>query len=229
MITILSIDPGTCNLGYAYSQYDSNHGFVVLDYATVQPCKYPDDLKKYQRHFSGRIVTGLVIQRLVDELLVTYSPTYLCSEDAFYNPARPSAFVSLLIAIYAIESKLFSLHTQGKLQFDTQSKLYKTPPTVIKKIASKQCGGKASKLDMYDALKALVEVEAISFHKKKRGYCPPLSEFTEHSVDAICVGYAFTQLWIPLFESKLLDKKCTGFSKQMKKQLKKAGYKSDYL
>lgn len=186
-------------------------------------------MRKYRTQFSDRIMTGKVISRLAEKLIRDYDPTYICSEDAFYNPARPNAYISLLIAIYAIESKLFSMHTEGELSSESQAKLYKTPPTLIKKVVSKPLGGKANKLDMYDALRSLVQAKEISFRGKRKGICPPLEEFTEHSVDAICVGYAFTKIWLPLIGTKLIDRKCTSFSKQMRNNLKKAGYLSEYL
>lgn len=185
-------------------------------------------IKKHSKMFSDRLLTGKVISSLIEELINRYTPTYVSSEDAFYNPARPNAFVSLLIAIYAIESKLYQLYSDDKLPFGKNIKLYKTPPTLVKKIFSMNSGGgKSTKDDMYHNLQDRVNEHDISF--VGRDDCPSLEEFTEHSVDAIAVGYAFYKFWIPLLNANVLEKKCTSLSRHMKDRLKKLKYKSPYL
>ena len=185
-------------------------------------------MRKHGKIFSDRLLTGKVISSLTEELIYKYSPDYISSEDAFYNPTRPNAFVSLLIAIYAIESKLYQLYSDNLIPFGKNIKLYKTPPTLVKKIFSmNNAGGKSTKEDMYYNLQDRVREKDINF-KGKRG-CPPIEEFTEHSVDAIAVGYAFYKFWIPLLDTNILDRKCTSLSKNMKNKLKKAKYRSPYL
>lgn len=185
-------------------------------------------MRKHSKMFSDRLLTGKVISSLIEELIDRYNPTYISSEDAFYNPARPNAFVSLLIAIYAIESKLYQLYSDGRIPFAKNIKLYKTPPTLVKKIFSMNSGGgKSTKEDMYHNLQSRVNEHDIYF--KDRDTCPLIDEFTEHSVDAIAVGYAFYKFWIPLLNANILDKKCTSLSRNMKDKLKKLKYKSPYL
>ena len=74
---------------------------------------------------------------------------------------------------------------------------------------------------MYDALKLQTEKGVIKFADQQPGKSAPLSEFTEHSVDAIDIGYAFTKVWKPIIDNKLLDEKCTSFSKSVRNQLAK--------
>lgn len=228
--TVLSIDPGMHNLGYAFSKI-TDKGFFVIEHGTKQPSKYTGILRKHNKHFTDRTLTGKVISSFIEDAIFHLNPDYICSEDAFYNPIRPTAYTSLLIAIYAIESKLYHLYSDGVIAEDTvnSAKLYKIPPTLVKKVMSETVGGKANKFDMYDALKAQTEKGMISFMSERIKHCPKLDNFTEHSVDAICIGYAFTKIWKPIIDNNILDKKCTGFTKAIRNHLKKIKYKSPYL
>ena len=219
MIKILSVDPGMHNLGVAFSVLDEE--FVVQDYRSLTPSKHPADIRKHRKFFSDRTLTGSVISSMIKELVLEFDPDYITCEDTFYNPGRPQAFISLLVAITAMEAELYRMYYAGLIDIPHKARVYKIPPKLIKKVVSENIGGNANKLDMYDALKLQAEKGVIRFAGQPVGHIAPLSEFTEHSVDAIDIGYAFTKVWKPIIDNKLLDEKCTSFSKAVRNQLAK--------
>lgn len=228
--TVLSIDPGSNSLGYAFSEINGQ-SMIVRAYESLAPSAYPkgSDYRKHNKYYPDRILTGKIISRTIKDLVHTYNPDYLACEDAFYNPSRPNAFISLLIAIYAMESALYRLYSDGELKDPMTARLYKTPPTLIKKVMNHDLGGKATKIDMMDALTHRVQEGAISFSGYPSRKLPDASTFTEHSVDAISIGYTFSKLWKPILEANILEPRMNAFTKTVSKLLKKKKYQSPYL
>lgn len=229
--TLLSIDPGINSLGWAISQCYPNQ-LIIEKFGTLYPTVYPkgSKLKGDSKHYSDRIIGSRILRIWLKEIIATYQPDYICSEDAFYNPGRPSAFTSLLIAIYAMESKLYAMYTNGEINTPESAKIYKLAPTTIKMIMHHELteiGGKAEKSDMTNALRLRVDKKQIKFAQYKK--FPSIEDLTEHSVDAICIGYGFTQLWKPLLEAEILENRMTAFTKSVRKLLKKKRYKSPFL
>lgn len=226
--TLLSIDPGAHNLGAAISKFDDNN-FQVQKFYSLVPSKYPAEMRKHIKHFTDRTLTGKVISAMVRDLVLEYQPDFIVSEDAFYNPGRPNAFISLLVCIYAAESELYRLLCEDLISDPDRAKLYKIPPTLVKKIVSDVVGGKASKDDMTAAMEQQVLSGNIKFDAHAEGTCPHREAFTEHAVDAICIGYAFTKLWYPIIQAKALPAKITSLNKATKRHLIKNKYHSPYL
>jgi hypothetical protein len=228
--TVLSIDPGTNSFGYAFSQVTDNN-FEVFEHNTLYPSAYPKESRYRKDHkwYSDRVLCGKVIGRTIRELVMMYKPDYIASEDAFYNPSRPNAFISLLIAIYAMESTLHGMYEEGILIDPVTARVFKTPPTLIKKVMSHELGGKATKDDMTTALNCRVQQKEITFRGFKVGKMPDSALFTEHSIDAISIGFTFSKLWKPMLDAKVLEPRMTSFTKTVKKLLKKCKYKSPYL
>lgn len=228
--TVLSIDPGTNSFGYAVSQVTENY-LEVFEHNTLYPSAYPKESRYRKDHkwYSDRVLCGKVIGKTIFDLVTTFKPDYIASEDAFYNAARPNAFISLLIAIYAMESTLHGMYENGILTDPVTARVFKTPPTLIKKVMSHDLGGKATKDDMTTALRCRVQQKEIVFHGYKVGTMPDSTMFTEHSVDAIGIGFTFSKLWKPMLDAKILEPRMTSFTKTVKKLLKKQHYKSPYL
>lgn len=228
--TVLSIDPGSNSFGYAFSEVEDDI-LTVKEYESLSPSSYPKGsvLRIHRKWYPDRLLTGKIISATIKDLIFTYKPDYITSEDAFYNPARPNAFISLLIAIYAMESAIYRLHADGDIPDPMRARLYKTPPTLIKKVMNYSLGGKSTKLDMLDALVERVNNQTIKFAGYKTKKMPALTEFTEHSVDAISIGYTFAQLWKPLLDANILEPRMTAFTKSVSKLLKNKKYYSPYL
>lgn len=228
---IVSIDPGFNNLGYAYSEYLDNGTFLVRAYETLHPSDHHTTNRVYRRFFPERILTVNTISKLTHELIKRYKHDYFCCEDAYFNPARPNAYLSLITAIYGIESRLYQTYVDRSKDYPkpAQMLLYKIPASLVKKAFSIQIGAKADKSDMYDALVEHVSLGSIQFVGKKKGYCPDISEMSEHVVDAIAIGYSFTKIWYPILMAKVLDKRCTVINKATRKMLKKKKFKLDLL
>lgn len=227
--TLISVDPGMNNLGYAYSEVDDNGNFTVGDYGCLSPSKYDTSLKKDRKYFTDRILTGKVIRDMTLRMIEKYHPDFFCSEDAFFNPSRPNAYANLLITIFGIESCLYK-HYCTHREIDYRScLLYKIPPTLVKKVFDMEQGGKAGKTDMYMALAAHAKEKHIKFKKHPAGWFPKENTITEHSVDAIGIGYAFSRIWYPIIVSSVLDKHCTSINKFVRKRLKEKKFKTLYL
>ncbi len=227
--TVLAIDPGMNNLGYSFSIFNQDTQ-IVVDYGTVQPSSYEKPIRSRRRYFSDRVMTGRIISKLIVELIDTFHPDFLCSEDAFYNPSRPTAYTSLLIAIYAIESVLYLKYEDGDYEDIHETLLYKIPPKLIKKIFAYDAeAGKSTKMDMFEALKKHVASGETCFMNQVRYELPSIDTFTEHSVDSIGVAYCFSKVWIPIIDEKILPIRETSFTKSIRAHLKKKKYKTQYF
>lgn len=219
--TLLSIDPGISALGYAFSTVDIT--YTVHEANTVHPNKFPNDsvYKREKRLFPQRVLNGKRVSEIFEDLVLTYRPDYITSEDAFFNPLRPNAFIALIIALFAMETSLHKLYRQKAIP--DRIGFYKTPPTVVKKILNEDVGGKALKQDMLTALIAKINSGDIQFDIDQ------LDGLSEHAVDAIGVGYAFTKLWMPMLEANLLDNTMTSVSRSLTKHLIAKKYMTPYL
>lgn len=174
-IRVLSFDPGLTLAGWAVCDYKLSDGTInVQRFGDISPNKIAsrvnmnDQVEKYGKRLISLDILEDMVQKLVDE----YKPDYICSEDAFFNPGTPNAFVALIHWLNTIELLLFK-------QYDKP--LIKLPPRTIKHIVSGS--GASGKLPM---LQAILADGKIVFKQKKTQ-----EELNEHSTDAISVGVAF--------------------------------------
>ena len=123
-IKILGIDPGINFTGWAFGLYDLNiqkvtvHQVGTIEASSIAKREHKQDFKVY-----SNIVSLAVYEESFKNLMIQFTPNYVVSEDAFYNPRMPNAFLSLKLCIHTIQRVLYSQYQQI---------LYRIPPTVIK-------------------------------------------------------------------------------------------------
>ena len=187
IITILSTDPGMTSLGWAHSQFNMTTGeFKVLDKGVIKAIAQAKKDKKLRDSFNAKLLASNIIYKEYKELVVDLNATYHASEDAFYNPGRPNAFLSLTMCITTLERALLDLYIEDAILLD-QAVVYKFAPKLVKKSFSSD--GTSDKTDMLTTLKT----SNIKFNKKII-----IDELVEHEIDAIAVGYTLSKL-LPTF------------------------------
>jgi len=168
-LRIISIDPGSVNLGLCVADVSANT-FKPVNIITdnVQPPKLPlvdfyanmdVDNTEYKLAALGNFCYRIFTEQ---------GPHILALESSFYNVKRPSAFKSLLNTVSYIEHAFYRFNPFGiVLEF--------SPHEIKRNINSK--GHK--KEDVKEALINMPEI--ISAMNK------PIEECTEHEIDAISV------------------------------------------
>ena len=189
-IKILSFDPGQGNMGWAISEYTIENGdFHVLNYGVFKASKVAKKRKEEVLDFGQRLVSLSVICEEVEKLLLSHQPHYVVTEDTFFNPGTPQAYVSLLLCIHTVERTLYRTFFNGKLKHQTAKKLYKIAPSTIKMIIS----GKGSNFKQ-QVIDSIIENEQITFKNSQvdeNGN--PLITLIEHEADAIAGGFTFAK------------------------------------
>jgi len=171
---ILSFDPGLSFSGWAYSLADDTTNiFTVDEYGMITPNKTVGH-KEYRSsvsRYGQRIITLTLLREMFRELYLKYEPDVVVSEDAFFNPRRPSAYEALIHWILTISLVL-------KDEFNKP--LYRIPPKLVKKFISGV--GTSNKIGVQEAI----------FKHKDIVFNPALTgvELTEHEGDAIAIGYS---------------------------------------
>lgn len=175
-IRVLSFDPGLTLAGWAVLDYNLTDGTIIVHrFGDISPSKIASrvNMSEQVEKFGKRIISLDILEDMVKKLYDEYKPDYVASEDAFFCPATPNAFASLLHWLNTIELLLF--------------KQYQKPLVKISPRSVKQCitgsGGTQGKLPMHDAI---MSDSQIVFKQKKSQ-----EEMNEHSVDAISVGVCF--------------------------------------
>lgn len=170
---ILSFDPGLTYAGWAVGDYDHTNKILrILDYGVMEPSKDLDRaiMRPMVDQIGRRLLTLLKTEEMVSDLYAEYRPNHICSEDAFFNRFRPSAYAALLGWITAVELFLWKSY---------HIKLHTFPPKVIKRAVAY---GDSGKLDVQ---KAIRKINAIQFEESER------YKLKEHSADAIACNWTF--------------------------------------
>lgn len=221
--TVLSIDPGIHSFGYAVSNINTEvFHQTVIGCDTLYPSK-PENkaLRKDSRSYNDKIISCGQIQTAVRYLCHMYNPDYVTSENAFFNPTRPQAYACLLLSIFTIEHTLYDIYKEGKRPLqESASRLYKMAPKIIKATISTNKGGDAIKNDMTSAVLDKVVNKEISFYNYPNDNID-LNDFTEHSIDAISIGYTFSKMWLPMLLSKAIKNNVLALTSKDLKSFKK--------
>lgn len=174
---ILSFDPGLSFSGWAYSSVDDSDIFTVEEFGMITPNKTVNH-KEYREEvdiYGTRMITLTLLRLMVKDLIDRFKPDYVASEDAFFNPRRPSAYEALIHWILMVSIVL---------RDDYNKPLIKIPPKLVKKYISGD--GTSNKLGVQDAI----------FHHKDIHFSIDMNEIelTEHEGDAIAIGYSFWKM-----------------------------------
>lgn len=180
-IRILSFDPGLSTAGWSYSEYRPKVGeMVVVRFGTLYPNKDIGlrDTRPDVTRYGSRIMTLESLRVQFRELMDTYHPDFIVSEDAFYNPSRPTAYCALIQWLTTIALVLHD---------EYQQTLFKLAPKIAKQVVS-GFGG-AEKLGVQYAI---MHKNDIRFKQKV-----DVSDLSEHICDSIGIGYTFIQEILP--------------------------------
>ena len=200
---ILSFDPGMNTFGYCISTYDECT-YTILDANTYNLETLYREFDKCKRYYPVVYTKTAILRKIILKLLMEYKPNYIACEAAFYNPSRPSAFSSLLRFIHTLDDTSYRI---------CKKVVYKLAPLIAKKVSHSKIVGRATKDDMRIALSENIEKGIIESEIN-------ISDLDEHAIDASLIGYAFTQLWIPIITAKLLPPCINTYTKAVERDIK---------
>lgn len=181
-IRILSFDPGLTMTGWAVLDFNLKTAVMtVFKLGLLTPNKIisrvnmKDEVDKYGK----RLIALVTLRQLVTMLYDTYVPDYVVVEDSFFNSRFPTAYAALIHWTMTVDL----------LMRDKYSKpVFKIPPKLVKHYISGT--GDANK---YNVRQAILDNKKIKF-KSKQLY----NNLVEHTSDAIAIGWAFLQEYLPI-------------------------------
>lgn len=180
-LRILSFDPGLSTSGWNLSVYDTSTNIMYIEQCGML---YPNENvglasnKVNNIRYGHRIMTLDQLRNDIRNLMDTLSPDFVVSEDAFYNPTRPTAYCALVQWLTTVSIVLFD---------EYQHTLFKLAPKIAKQVIS-GFGG-AEKLGVQYAV---TNKEDIKFNQDI-----DVKNLTEHTCDSIGIGYTFIQEILP--------------------------------
>lgn len=180
-LRILSFDPGLSTSGWNISVYDTSTNIMYIEQCGML---YPNENvglasnKVNNIRYGHRIMTLDQLRNDIRNLMDTLSPDFVVSEDAFYNPTRPTAYCALVQWLTTVSIVLFD---------EYQHTLFKLAPKIAKQVIS-GFGG-AEKLGVQYAV---TNKEDIKFNQDI-----DVKNLTEHTCDSIGIGYTFIQEILP--------------------------------
>lgn len=172
-IRILGLDP---RIGICVVEYNTiTNQFTVLYFRTLSTTKFNKEDRGNANTFGKSLIFLEVTKSVLEEVMITYSPDVVVSEDAFLNLKFVPAFRVLCNWVCIVSLYLYENHKKI---------LNVLAPKKIKKIIANH--DNASKEEMYEALMKLVEKKEVIFLDDNYK-----ESLTEHSVDAICVAISW--------------------------------------
>ena len=166
-IKLIGIDPGIHNCGVAICEYDpDNQKLIVKDFFTIHASELARKFNKKDSIAYGSIFSLFLLEKEFNDIFSEYQPDYIGSEDAFYNPRTPNAFISLKSCINSIKRVLYTYRKKLNL---IAPKLAKA--TVIKATANKN-----------DMMSAITKLPDLVIEKD-------VTDIVEHESDAIGIAY----------------------------------------
>lgn len=178
IIKILGLDPGMSTTGFNISVYNPDTDILTVQlHSQIEAHSLAKQEMRKESKIYGNIVSLFLYEREIRNLMLEHQPDYVTSEDAFYNPRMPNAYLSLKLCINSIQRVLYEF---GKT-------LYRIPPTVAKQAVR---DGTADKLAVQEAVLSL---PGIVIRDTKQN---PVAKLTEHEADSIAIAYAFKKLYL---------------------------------
>ena len=178
-LKILSFDPGLSTSGWNLAIYDTDNKIMYIeDCGRLYPNENVGKDKKCLIRYGTRIMTLNQLRSDIRNLVNKFSPDFVVSEDAFYNPSRPTAYCALVQWLTTVSMVLFD---------EYNCTLFKLAPKIAKQVIS-GFGG-SEKLGVQQAIS---DKKDIVFNKTIN-----VKELTEHTCDSIGIGYTFIQEVLP--------------------------------
>jgi Holliday junction resolvasome RuvABC endonuclease subunit len=171
-LRILSIDPGTVNLGSCFAVGDFGKKTFTVNYAkTFSIERLIDHTNVYKTEtYSTNISMAHSVYALMRDLLKHFEPDWVICESPYLNSMFPVSYAKLTICAQAIQEAVKDHHFS--LPF-----FFIDPSSVKKGVGVK--GNDGNKASMYTAVTNTPDIiKGIN-----------ISHLDEHSIDAIAVGY----------------------------------------
>lgn len=172
IIKIIGIDPGIHNCGVALGEFntDTNH-LVIKDFFTIHASELARKANKKDSNTYGSIFSLFLLEQEFTTIFTNFTPDYVASEDAFYNPRTPNAYASLKGCILSIKRVLYNFRLKLNLIAPKLAKM-----TVIKATANKN-----------DMMTAITKLSDLTIEKD-------ITNIVEHEADAIGIAYTLVKL-----------------------------------
>lgn len=178
---ILAIDPGTKTMGYCAMEIDERDGRCEILFAECHDAekmihRFPRIVLNYDDLTARLHAHGVNLERLLDVL----QPDVVVAESPFFNPRRPTSAEPL--------ARLKQVITETVSDYGVS--LIWVAPQQMKRVVGANVRN-SSKDGVRIAIEKLIEEEEIIFSSS----CEQqhLDEVVEHVVDAIGIGYTFSQ------------------------------------
>ena len=172
IIKIIGIDPGIHNCGVALGEFntDTNH-LVIKDFFTIHASELARKANKKDSNTYGSIFSLFLLEQEFTTIFTNFTPDYVASEDAFYNPRTPNAYASLKGCILSIKRVLYNFRLKLNLIAPKLAKM-----TVVKATADKN-----------DMMAAITKLSDLTIEKD-------ITNIVEHEADAIGIAYTLVKL-----------------------------------
>lgn len=183
-IRVIALDPGLSIASWTVLDLKTDTQKITVNrFGSISPNREASlvAVKDQVEFYGKRLISLRFLQDSIRELMGEFNPMYIASEDAFYNPKFPSAYVALVEWITTVRMLLFNE--------------YKKPLYMVQTRVAKQCifgNGAGTKANIQEAI---FNKEDLVFKQKKQAY-----SLNEHEADAIAVGYAFLRLKLPTLD-----------------------------
>ena len=181
ILKILAFDPGLSLSGWNLSTYDTSTSLLrVIKFGMLTPNKGIDTKETHDEFvkYGPRIMTLASLRCQVRELMNECQPNIVVSEDAFYNPSRPTAYLALVQWLTTVDLLLKDEYNRV---------LFKLAPKASKQVVSGFGGA-----DKLGVRYAILNKEDISFKPKRVE-----ENLTEHICDSIGIAYTFAHKILP--------------------------------
>lgn len=170
-ITILSFDPGTTCTGWAVCTFKKETAMMsVIKCDNFSPASLAKKNKEDCEKYTQQLIALDSLAAEVENLILTYKPDYVVSEDAFWQMNRLNAYVSLKL----------NIHTIARVCKNYGLILYKLAPRDVKKVISGS--GAASKDTVQDSV---INHPDIKFKGNKNTI---INKMIEHEADAVAIA-----------------------------------------
>lgn len=169
---VVSIDPGTDNLGFAVMDVTYDNYIIKKTVAkTITASKHVNEESWISQVHGYRMARIQKLKSILIQNFNSIEPAFIVCESPFFNPRMPGAFQPLAEILFAIK--------EAVLKHNSWLPLYLIDPSTIKK--SVNAPGNADKVVMKKSVSSLTDINYDGEIK--------IEDLDEHSIDAIAVGY----------------------------------------
>lgn len=180
IVKVLSIDPGTTITGWAMSTFNiPNNTYTVHKFGMITPTKLAKKDKEDCLRYTQQLIALDHLAIKFDELMISWKPNFVVSEDVFMNAKFANAHAALTLCLFVMSNLCRKKYHMP---------FYKLAPCHVKRIVTSS--GTANKVSIQEAI---INNPEIIVNTKL---------MTEHEADAIGVGYTFSKQ-IPMILASL--------------------------